>query len=183
MTSTMRRRPHRRTPAIITGLLLLVACLAVVAPAIRSLLGYGAGEPITQLRRLGTGTGWDETATLVAAGVLAAVGLVLACSGLWPGRPTVLPLTATDGLAEAGITRTGLCRILARAAVEVDGVSEVTVTAGRHTVTVTVHSALRDVTGLDVQVQEPLGRQLDNIDLADHPRLRLRLRPARGDGS
>lgn len=181
MTTTMLRRPRRRAPAIIVGIVLLAVCVAVVWSAVRSLLDRGAGLAVTQLRSRATGTGWDETVILVAAAVLAAVGLVLAICGLWPGRPTVLPLATGEGLAAAGITRTGLTRSLTRAAIEVDGAYQAKTTVRRRQAAVTVWCGRIDTAGLEAKVGDRLQRQLDHIDLAKRPRLRLRIRPGRED--
>jgi hypothetical protein len=141
-TATPRRldrRPTRSVPVGLLGLLLLAGGL-LGAWLLGSLLVDGAWPEAARARlQVIGGLRLDSAPVLVAAGVLAALALVLLLAALLPGRSSRLPVLEDEVPGQTVVPRRDLARRAALRAERVDG----------------VHSARADVSGrrLDVLVR------------------------------
>lgn len=164
-----------------TLLALAGIALAVLIPVevVRALLGrrYWLLPWGTWTRTLHTNswqTGWVRAA-LIGVAVL---GVLLLAGQLKPRRPGLLPLTPRTDRVQAGTTRRSLQQALRRAATDVPGVATARVRARRRSVRVTALTRLRDHSNLDTQVRNQLTGRLDSLQLAQAPRLRVKIRGA-----
>jgi hypothetical protein len=173
----MRRRPRRTIPAAVTALALLGVCVLTAISAIqlladqRPLISYAAIADLAHTTR------WDSLAVSAAAGLVMLIGLTLLLAAILPGRPTVIPLRATDtGAAmDAGASRRSLHSTLRAAANAVDGVTGTTLTLRRKTVTAAVRTHRTTPEGLAEAVRAAINHRLDQIAPATRPAVRVRV--------
>ncbi|MFC5138992.1 DUF6286 domain-containing protein [Actinomycetospora rhizophila] len=178
----MIRRSRRTLPAALTALVLLAVGALVATSAIQVLLGR------TPLLAVDTVTGalgrttWQAPAVLVAAGVAAALGVVLLVAGLWPGRSHVLPLVADPSVPEivaGGWHRHDLAARLRRRALAVEGVERATARVRRRRIRVTARTSRSSTADLRAAVATAVGTDLDTLGLARRPRLRVTVTSSR----
>lgn len=175
----MIRRPRRTVPATIVGLVLLAVSLGVAISCIQLIAGSPPLIPFTSLGELGRNATWNDPAVLADGTVLAVVGLVLLACAVLPGTPQVLALAPGNEHTAAGVARHSLARDLATRAGHADGITSARVTVRTRVVKVVAHTPLRDRSGLTERVREVLTERLDDINLAQPPRLRITLAPDR----
>jgi hypothetical protein len=178
----MRRRPRRTIPAAITALILLSVCVLTAISAIQLLAGQRPLISYAALADLAHTTRWDSLAVAAAAGLVMLIGLILLLTAILPGRPTVIPLRATDtavtdsGAAlDAGASRRSLRSTLRAAADAVDGVTATTLTLRRRTVTAVVRTHRTTPEGLAEAVRAAISQRLDQISPATRPAVRVRV--------
>ncbi|MDD7939126.1 DUF6286 domain-containing protein [Actinomycetospora lutea] len=172
----MIRRSRRTLPAALTALVLLAAGALVATSAIQVLLGRTPLLPVDTVTDVLGRTTWQAPAVLVAAGVAAALGLVLIVAGLWPGRTHVLPLLADPAVPElvaAGWHRHDLAARLRHRALGVEGVERATARVRRRSVRVAARTHRSSTPGLREAVATAVGTDLDTLGLARRPRLRV----------
>jgi hypothetical protein len=177
----MMRRPRRTIPAAVTALVLLGMCVLTGISVIqliadeRPLISYAAIADLAHTTR------WDSLAVAVAAGLVMLIGLILLLAAILPGRPTVIPLDATNidadtGTAiDAGASRRSLHSTLRAAANAVDGVTATTLALRRRTITAVVHTHRTTREGLAEAVHAALSHRLDQISPATRPAVRVRV--------
>jgi uncharacterized protein DUF6286 len=91
----VNRRPRRGLPAMLTGLVLLAACVLIAIDAIQILVKQ---RPMVSYARLASSLHklhWNGQAVEITAAVLIVVGLILLLAACLPGRPVVLALSDT----------------------------------------------------------------------------------------
>ncbi|TDV48744.1 DUF6286 domain-containing protein [Actinophytocola oryzae] len=175
----MRRLPRRTTPAAVTAVVLLAVCVLTAISAIQLIAGQRPLVSYAAIAELAHTTRWDSPAVVVAACVVALVGLVLLVAAVLPGRPTVIPLrngeTGSDTVLDSGASRRSLRSTLHAAANGVDGVTATTLTLRGKKVTAAVRTNRTTVAGLDEAVRAAIGRRLDQIAPATRPAVRVRV--------
>lgn len=172
----MMRRPRRTVPAALTALVLLGVCVLTAISVIQLLVGQRPLISYAALADLAHTTRWDNLLVTAAAGVVLLIGLVLLLTAVLPGRPTVIPLRATDTAAiDAGASRRSLRSTLRAAANAVDGVTAATLTLRRSTVTAVVRTQRTTPEGLAEAVRAAITRRLDQISPATLPAVRVRV--------
>jgi hypothetical protein len=177
----VKRRPRRATSAVLTALVLLVACALVATVAIQTilgetpLLGYRAAADALHATR------WADLGPLVAGGVAAVLGLVLLLAAVLPGKPTVLPLRDEETEFESGASRRSYRGTLRTAASGVDGVSAAAVSVGRRKVAAVVRTDRTTTDGLADAVRASLDHRLDQIVPETRPELKIRIKAARSE--
>ncbi|MGQ0572889.1 MAG: DUF6286 domain-containing protein [Pseudonocardia sp.] len=176
----MNRRPRRSIPAALVATALLALAVVTAVTCVQMLLGQAPLVDAAALLAAGGSLAWSQPPVLAAAGVVAALGLVLVLVAVTPGTPTVLALETRDGVPDAGATRRSLGRALALAASDVDGVSAASVRVRARTVTATVRTPLYDAADLPDQVRDALATRLADIAPARPPRVRVRARTEKG---
>jgi len=165
----VKRRPRRSTPAVLTALVLLAACVLVAVVAIQMIIGE---DPWVDYRSVATalhGTHWNDSVTALAGGVLALVGVLMLIAAILPGAPTVLPLSGDPAGMDSGATRRSLRSTLRSAASTVDGVNTAKLRLGRRKVAAVVRTNRTNATGLDDAVRAALEHRLDQLNLANRP--------------
>lgn len=170
----MIRRPRRSVPATLVALVLLTAAVLITVSCVQLLLDRPPLVPFATLARTASDLTWDNTIVVLLAGSVAALGLVLLIAALMPGNPVVLGLEHRAGQPDAGTTRRSLDRALVSSARGVDGVDKASIRVKPRAVTVTVRTPLHDTGDLPEQVRTALGVRLDDIALAQRPRVRVR---------
>jgi hypothetical protein len=173
----MMRRPRRTAPAVVTALALLGVCVLTAISVIQLLAGSRPLISYAAIADLAHTTRWDSLGVAVAAGVVMLVGLVLLFTAVLPGRPTVVPLLATDtGAAiDAGASRRSLRSTLRAAVHAVDGVTAAKLTLRRRTVTAVVRTHRTTPEGLTEAVHAAIERRLDQVSPATRPAVRVRV--------
>lgn len=173
----MTRRPRRGVPAVITALVLLSLCVLTATSVIQLLAGRRPVVSYAAIADWAHTTRWDSLVVIVGAGVVVLTGLVLLVAATVPGRPTVIPLSATDTDAtiDAGASRRSLRSTLRAAANAVDGVTatRLTLRGRRVTAVVRTHRTTRE--GLAEAVRAAVGHRLDQISPATRPAVRVRV--------
>lgn len=176
----MIRRPRRVIPAMVVALVLLAGCALVAVCCLQQVSGHTPVLTWHQVADLGVRLHWHDPAVLAAGAVAAVVGLILLAGTLLPGRPTVLPLAATDvTTSDDGVSRRGLGEILRHSAVDTDGVTaaRARVRGGRVLVRITTPlDQPDDVHDVHDRVQQAVSDSLDRVALAAPPRLRVHVR-------
>ncbi|MGH4025919.1 MAG: DUF6286 domain-containing protein [Pseudonocardiaceae bacterium] len=184
----MIRRPRRTVPATIAGLVLLAASLGLAVSCVQLLAGKPPLIPFSTLGALGRETTWNDPAVLAGGTALAVLGLVLLAGAVIPGTPQVLalasagasagpsagaPAGAPAGRSPAGVTRSSLARDLTARAAGADGITGARVKVGARTVKVVARTPLRNHSGLAERLHDVVAERLDDINLAQRPRLRI----------
>lgn len=165
----MKRRPRRSTPAVLTALVLLAACVLVTVVAIQMIIGVPAWVDYRSVAATLHDMHWNDLGTALAGGVLALAGLLLLLAAILPGAPTVLPLNGDPAGMDSGATRRSLRTTLRAAASTVDGVGAVKLRLGRRKVAAVVRTNRTDTTGLDDAVRAAIEHRLDQINPANRP--------------
>jgi hypothetical protein len=172
-------RPDRVTAALCAACLVTAAGALTTVEVISRLVGRPVHEPLVNqggaaLRELS----WCEPPVLLVTGALTLAGLALLLLGTLPGRPGMEPLRGTDPQLAAAITRTGLRRSLAAAALGVPGITRVTVQLhGRIWRRVVVHATTlyRNPANLADLVSTAVAVRLEEIDPIRWRRVVVRL--------
>lgn len=171
----MIRRSRRTVPATLVGLVLLAVSACVAISCVQFLAGRPPLIPFATLAELGRDATWNNPAVLAGGAALGVVGLMLLACAVLPGIPLVLPLAHHHEHTDAGIARSSLVRDLTTHAERADGITRARVKVGARVVKVIARTPLRDHSGLAERVRDVLTARLDNIDLAQRPRLRITL--------
>jgi hypothetical protein len=175
----VKRRPRRSTPAVLTAIVLLAACVLVAVVAIQMIIGE---PPWVDYRSVATalhGTRWNDSVTALAGGVLALAGVLMLIAAILPGAPTVLPLSGDPAGMDSGATRRSLRATLRSAASTVDGVNTAKLRLGRRKVVAVVRTNRTNTTGLDDAVRAALEHRLDQLNLANRPIPTVRVQTTR----
>ena len=175
----MTRRSRRTLPAVLTALVLLTVGALVAVSTIQLLLGRSPLVPLADIAATLSALPWNSGTVIAAAIAIGVIGLVLLAGGVWPGRTHVFPLHPATGpghtLAEAGLHRSALSRIVRARAVEIDGVSRVRdqppPTGHRHRHDGLLHRPRPT----RAAVRDALATRLGELDLVRVPRLRVRI--------
>lgn len=165
----MKRRPRRGTPAVLTALVLLAACVLTAVVAIQMIIDEPAWVDYRSVATTLHDLHWNDLGTALAGGALALAGLLLLLAAILPGAPTVLPLSGDPTGMDSGANRRGLRSTLRHAVSTVDGVSGAKLRLGRRKVTAVVRTNRTNTTGLDDAVRAALEHRLDQLNLADRP--------------
>ncbi len=123
-------------------------------------------------------THWDALVVRVWSAILIVIGALILVLELKPRRVTRLPLRSAHDATDAAVTRGGLAGTLRAAATGVDGISSAAVTVRRRRARVTATSAARGrpaAGALKQPVTQVLNGRLDNLDLRQRPRLKVRV--------
>lgn len=174
----MNRRSRRCGPAIVVALVVLATAVVVTVSCVQLLLDHAPLLPFATLADTAGTTTWDEGTVLVAAGVVAGLGIGLLLAALTPGAPTVLSLEPRDGQPDAGATRRSLNGALTAASRRVDGVDKAKVRVKRRTIAATVHTPLHDDGDLPDQVRTAITERLEDIAPTQRPPIRVRTNTA-----
>ncbi len=121
---------------------------------------------------------WNQLVVEVWSAILIVIGLLILALELKPRRVTRLPLRSAHDATDAAVTRGGLAGTLRAAATGVDGISSAAVTVRRRRARVTATSAARGrpaAGALKQPVTQVLNGRLDNLDLRQRPRLKVRV--------
>jgi hypothetical protein len=156
---------------------LLGVCVLTAISVIQLLAGSRPLISYAAIAELANTTRWDSLGVAVAAGLVMLVGLILLVTAILPGRPTVIPLMATDTDAaiDAGASRRSLRSTLRAAANAVDGVTAATLTLRRRMVTAVVRTHRTTPEGLTEAVRAAIEHRLDQISPATRPAVRVRV--------
>jgi hypothetical protein len=173
----MMRRPRRTIPAVVTALVLLSVCVLTAVSVIQLLAGSRPLISYAAIADLAHTTHWDSVGVAIGAGGVMLIGLVLLLTAILPGRPTIVPLRATDtgSVIDAGASRRSLRSTLRAAANAVDGVTATTLTLRRRTVSAVVRTHRTTPEGLTEAVRAAIERRLDQISPATRPAVRVRV--------
>jgi hypothetical protein len=173
----MMRRPRRTVPAAVTALVLLSVCVLTAISAIQLLADQRPLISYAAIADLALTTRWDSLAVLTASGLVMLIGLILLLTAILPGRPTVIPLRATDTSAaiDTGASRRSLRSTLRAAANAVDGVTATTLTLRRRTVIAVIRTHRTTPEGLSEAVRAAISHRLDQISPATRPAVRVRV--------
>ena len=125
-------------------------------------------------------THWNASVIRLWSIILIVAGVLVLGLELKPRRVTRLKLRSGQDATDAAMTRRGVAGALRAAALDIDGVSTAAVTARRRRARVTAKSTVRDRPAADAlkePVTEACRRRLDDLQLRDPPRLRVRVTP------
>jgi hypothetical protein len=173
----MMRRPRRTIPAAATALALLSVCVLTAISVIQLLTGRPPLISYAAIADLAHTTHWNSPTVVTASGLVMLIGLILFLTAILPGRPTVIPLRATDTDAtiDAGASRRSLRSTLRAAANAVDGVTATTLTLRRRKITAVVRTHRTTSEGLTEAVRTAISQRLDQISPATRPAVRVRV--------
>ncbi|WP_375482038.1 DUF6286 domain-containing protein [uncultured Jatrophihabitans sp.] len=123
-------------------------------------------------------TSWTQGSLRVGLIVVAAVGVILLLAEIKRTRVTRFRIASDDahGPLDAAYTRRGVADAVRTAVLDVDGVRGAKVAVTRRKVTVRAATAARDSAAaaeLEQPAQDAAQQQLDALELAHAPRLRL----------
>ncbi|GLY38089.1 hypothetical protein Amsp01_041130 [Amycolatopsis sp. NBRC 101858] len=172
----MKRRPRRSTPAVLTALVLLAACVLAAVEAIQLILGR---TPLIGYERVAGwlhSMRWNDVVPAVAGAAAALAGLVLLAAAVLPGKLVVLPLR---GEIDSGASRRSYRSTLRAAASDVDGVSAAALKVKRRKVIARIRTARTNVEGLPEAVRSALEQRLAQIAPATTPAVKVRVKSTR----
>jgi len=141
----LRRRPSRTIPAAIVAVVLLMIGILIAFAAITRLSDGTWASPVAKSASNVTTLTWDSSATLIGAGVLVILGLVLLTAGLKRGglRTARLAASAQDSAADSTdfvISTRAMAHLAAAQAERIDGVDKVSASATGRRVRVKVNT-------------------------------------------
>lgn len=171
----LRHRPSRVVPAVIVAVILvLVAVLAAITAIGRLVAGSWSPYVTKPARAMGTLT-WGSSAVIVAAAVIAVLGLILIIAGVKPGAFKTAQLQAPPGgsidATEYVISDRAMARLAAARADTIDGVDKVSASAsGRH-VRVQVSTTSEQNADIRTQVRQGVADVLASAGIQPAPRV------------
>lgn len=169
-------RGRRGAASVLTAVLLLAVAAAtgylVVMAALNRPVGVVDVRPL--LDRVRTTT-YESSAALWLGVGLGALGLAALLAAVVPPSRRVEELVAPDADTATAITRRGLRRTLAAAAVDIDGISHATARVGGRRVRLEATSPLRRLDGLQDAASSAARRRLQQLELRRHRTLTTRL--------
>lgn len=172
-TAVRALRPSRAPAAVVVASVLAVLGWVLTAVLVAVMLGMSL--PVRLPPWLLNLTPSDPAVRAAAVGMIAC-GAGLVALALVPGRPRLVPLRCQDPLLAMGLTRLGLRRTLAAAALEVEGVRRANVHILRRRIEVTV-VADADTTGaLLREVGAAVGDRLSGLGVQSRHEVVVRLR-------
>ncbi|MGW4057607.1 DUF6286 domain-containing protein [Amycolatopsis sp. NPDC004747] len=172
----MKRRPRRSTPAVLTALVLLAACVLAAVVAIQLILGQRPWISYDSVAGWLHAQRWNGLVPAIAGGVVVLLGLVLVLAAVFPGKLTVLPL---QGEPESGASRRSYRSTLRTAAAGVDGVSGAKLTLRRRKVIARVRTGRTRTDGLAEAVHAAISRRLAQIAPATEPAVKVKVKATR----
>jgi hypothetical protein len=140
------------------------------------LLGYPLDLPYSSRLPFLT---WGHPVVRAAAGVLIAVGVVLAGLAVVPGRCRLVPLETTDPHLVIGLSRAGLRRTLASVVWAVPGVAAVSVRFSRRVIEIVVVTDAQRTGDLLAEVGSVVGERLSGLGVLCRHEVVVRLRRRR----
>lgn len=185
---SLRHRPSRTIPAILTALILLALGAAAVWVGIVAL--QGETQVIESAAAIPAGTPWNSPVGYAIAVGLLVVGLILLITALAPGKYNALLLNASSGdgsrarstdPVEYVIGRRALGRLARTRAEHVDGVESATAKVSPRRIDVRVDTYLVDTTALQGKVQQTLEQAVADLDTVTRPRIGVSINTRRLD--
>ncbi|MET4093289.1 DUF6286 domain-containing protein [Arthrobacter sp. UYCu712] len=181
-STRLRRRPSRTVPALIVGILLLAAGVALVWLTVARLVEGRWSALLQGVRDWLTALAWSSPAVWGIGVAAAVVGLVLLLCAFIPGGFTALTVRsaadvdAADGQAqvqerETVMTRRAVAHLAKVCCAQIDGVSSATATATNKRVHLNVKTSLRDTSDLHTRVTDGVRDRLNAIGLDPLPRV------------
>ncbi|MEU5091268.1 DUF6286 domain-containing protein [Streptomyces sp. NPDC021356] len=119
---------------------------------------------------------WGEPAVMAVAAAIALSGLLLLRTAASRGRRRLVPLLSADEQTRVVLTRRGLCRSVADAVGQIDGVDAQRTRIGRRRVKVKATTPRRDVEQLHDLVSAAVGERLEALCTAREYRVTVKVR-------
>lgn len=181
-STRLRRRPSRTVPALIVGILLLAAGVALVWLTIARFIEGTWPALLQGPREWLSAQTWNSPVVWEVGVAATLIGLVLLLCALIPGGFTALTIRndaevdAAQGQAqvqdqETVITRRGVAHLAKALCGQIDGVSSATATATDKRVHLNVKTTLRDTGDLRTRVTDGVRDRLNDIGLDPLPRI------------
>lgn len=123
---------------------------------------------------------WGDVGPRIAAGVLIAIGLLLAVFALRRGRPATLPLADRADHVVAETTRRSLAKALSDAVEAIEGVDSPRIVVKRRKIKVKSGTALYDDSELPTRIQDRVDAFLKDLSLARPLRVSTRVKTGSG---
>lgn len=172
----MKRRPRRSTPAVLTAVVLLAACVLVAVVAVQLILRQTPWVSYQSVAGWLHARHWNDVIPLVAGVAAVLAGLVVLSAAVLPGKLVVLPL---EGETDSGASRHSYRTTLRSAVSGVDGVAGVRVRVKRRKVLARVRTARTTTEGLADAVHAAIERRLTQIGPATVPAIKVRIKATR----
>jgi hypothetical protein len=170
-------RPRRVIPAVVASAALMAIGLIAALEIISGLLGVPARLiPYPRVLAWAQSTRWNETAVIVGAAVIAALGLLLLLIALVPGRPRYVPLHTGDPELVMGMRRRSFARALEHAATSVQGVKDAKARVRGDRVRVTATTTMHDSARLEDAAHQAVAGTINSLGPTGAPRLDVSLR-------
>ena len=152
------RRPSRSGSSVVLALLLLAGgSLGAWLTGQRLITGYWPRHALHALEAIKS-TSLSSTAALIAAGVVAACGLIMIIAALWPGRPE-----RVDIPGQTAVRRRDLAKLVRLQVEQLGGANSVSATARRSRVNVVVHSVLDELEPVQQAAQKQTDQALQML--------------------
>ncbi|BDA63867.1 DUF6286 domain-containing protein [Actinomyces capricornis] len=173
----LTRRPSRSLAAAIlaVGLIALGALGAWLAITLL-VTGNWPSRAASTMRTTGS-TAMGSPSVLMAACILAGLGLIMLMAALWPGRPAHLAILPDDIPGQTVLSRRDLATLIQRRVEQVDGVDTVRVKASRTRADIRVRT-LMDDGQLQPAVMRAAQDALEQLRPEQTMRCRVRVRRA-----
>ncbi|MGW0806978.1 DUF6286 domain-containing protein [Nonomuraea sp. NPDC002799] len=173
-------RPHRRIPAIVVAVLLMLLGLLIAAETISALVGRPLRLiPYDRMLAWASTTLWSDPVFLAGSALVTLIGLALLVTALVPGRPSMVPVRSDDPDLIVGLRPKSLTRALAHAAEEVPGVHSARASLRGHTVAVTPVTSGWDEEGFAQDVRSAVLTRLAALDLVEPYRVAVNVKERR----
>lgn len=178
-STSLRRRPSRAVPALIVGILLLAAGVALVWLTIARLMNGTWSTVLQGSRDWLTGLTWNSPGVWGIGIGAVVVGVILLLCAIVPGGFSVLPVrdASPDGAQppvqeqETVMTRRAVAHLARARCGQIDGVSSATATATGKRVHLTVRTSLRDTGDLQTRITNGVRERLEATGLDPVPRV------------
>ncbi|WP_129656680.1 DUF6286 domain-containing protein [Rothia halotolerans] len=177
----LRHRPARVLPAVLVSIVMLALAAALLWAAIARL---ATGQWWSQLSRAAQSVEqapWAAPGAMVAAAVVAIIGLLLIIWALAPGAFTTARVASPEpedavvrGGVHAVITTGGLATLASGAAHQIDGVSGVRSSATAKSVLVSLTTPLRSRDSLVAEVRAAVEERMRRSGVFPAPKIRVR---------
>lgn len=172
------RRPSRSGSSVVLALLLLAGgSLGAWLTGQRLITGYWPRRALHALEAIKS-TSLSSTAALIAAGVVAACGLIMIIAALWPGRPERVEILPDDIPGQTAVRRRDLAKLVRLQVEQLGGANSVSATARRSRVNVVVHSVLDELEPVQQAAQKQTDQALQMLAPVGIKGSRLRVKHA-----
>ena len=184
-SSRLRRRPSRTVPAIVVGIVLLAASVALAWASIARLIDGTWSTLLLGPRDWLVGLHWDDPSLWIIGIVAVVVGVVLLLCALIPGAFSALTVRNATARADADahehehtaaeretvMTRRAVAHLARAQCVKLDGVGTASATASNKRVHLKVNTSLRETDDLRTRVIEDVRDRLNTTGLDPLPRI------------
>ena len=184
-STRLRHRPSRAAPALIVGIMLLAAGVALVWLSITRLINGSWPALLQGLRDWLAALAWNDPAVWELGTAAVVAGVILLLCAIIPGGFSALTIDDSGGAGvgappvreqETVMTRRGVAHLAKARCLQIDGVGSASVTATTRRVHVRVTTSLHEPGDLRTRITDAVRARLEETGLSPVPQVTATVR-------